>query len=360
MSEESKQKVALITGITGQDGSYLAEFLLEKKYIVYGIIRRSSSLNTERIDHIYVDRHEKEGGKLNLIYGDVTDSLSVNSIIAQTKPDEIYNLAAQSHVQVSFEIPEYTANVDALGTLRILESIRSNKLETKTKLYQASTSELFGKQEPGIPQNEKTPFYPRSPYACAKIYGYWIIINYREAYNIFAVNGVLFNHESIRRGPTFVTRKITRAVARIKLGVQECLYLGNLDSMRDWGHAKDYIEAMYLMLQQKSPEDFVIATGETHSVREFCEKAFAHAGIKLGWKGEKGTIKEVGVNEETGKEVIRIDEKYFRPTEVAFLWGEPKKAEEKLGWKRKISFEKLVEDMVLGDIELVEKKIKNE
>jgi len=347
-------KVALITGVTGQDGSYLSELLLSKGYTVYGVIRRSSSFNTKRVDHLYKDPHNET--KFKLIYGDITDYGNIVSILAKIKPHEIYNLAAQSHVQVSFQLPEYTANVDALGTLRILEGIRACGLEKHTRLYQASTSELYGKQEPGIAQSEKTPFYPRSPYAVAKLYAFWIIINYREAYGIYGVNGILFNHESERRGETFVTRKITLAAASIKLGQQDVMYIGNLDSKRDWGHAKDYVEAMWLMLQQEKPDDFVCATGETHSVREFCEKAFGHLGIKLQWKGEKGTVDEYGVDAETGKTIIKIDAKYFRPTEVAFLWGDPTKIETKLGWKRKIAFEELVELMVKSDYDVLSKK----
>jgi len=349
-----KPKVALVTGITGQDGSYLSEFLLEKGYTVYGIIRRSSSFNTGRIEHLYKDPHIPEA-RYRLLYGDLTDSANLIAIINQIKPDEIYNLGAQSHVKVSFELPEYTANVDAMGTLRILEAIRSAGLEKTCKLYQASTSELYGLVQEPI-QSETTPFYPRSPYAVAKQFSYWMIVNYREAYDIFAVNGILFNHESIRRGPTFVTRKITMAVARIKRGLQECLYLGNLDSKRDWGHAKDYVEAMWLMLQAEKPQDFVVATGETHSVREFCELAFGYAGIKLEWKGERGTVDEYGVDAATGKVILRIDERYFRPTEVDLLLGNPAKAENELGWKRKVTFDELVKDMVEGDLKLLDEK----
>lgn len=346
-------KVALITGVTGQDGSYLSELLLSKGYTVYGVIRRSSTFNTSRIDHIYKDPHIES--RFKLLYGDVTDSANVLSIVVQTQPDEIYNLAAQSHVKVSFEMPEYTANVDAVGTLRILEAIQSAKLTKKVRFYQASTSELYGKVVE-TPQSETTPFYPRSPYGVAKMYSFWITVNYREAYNLYAVNGILFNHESIRRGPTFVTRKVTMAVARIKKGKQDCLFLGNLDSKRDWGHAKDYVEAMWLMLQQEKPEDFCIATGETRSVREFCEKAFKVAGIDLKWQGETGTVDEIGVDAATGKAIVRIDPKYFRPTEVDLLLGNPAKAEKSLGWKRKVSFDDLVKEMVLGDLELVDQK----
>lgn len=339
-------KTALITGITGQDGAYLAEFLLNKGYIVHGIKRRSSSFNTERIDHLYKDPHDRNVN-FSLHYGDLTDSTNLIRIIQETQPDEIYNLAAQSHVQVSFETPEYTANSDAVGTLRLLEAIRILGLEKKTKFYQASTSELYGKVQE-IPQNEKTPFYPRSPYGAAKLYAYWITINYREAYNMFACNGILFNHESPIRGETFVTRKITMAIARIKKGLQKKLYLGNLDAKRDWGFAGDYVEAMWLMLQQDEPEDFVIATGETHSVREFAELAFKEVGIEIEWRG-KG-VKEVGVNTANGDILIEIDPRYFRPTEVDILVGDPSKAREKLGWEAKVGFEELVKIMVKGDM----------
>lgn len=321
---------------------------------MYGLIRRSSSFNTGRIEHLYKDPHIPEA-RYRLLYGDLTDSANLISVINQIKPDEIYNLGAQSHVKVSFELPEYTANVDGMGTLRILEAIRSAGLEKTCKLYQASTSELYGLIQEPI-QSETTPFYPRSPYAVAKQFSYWIVVNYREAYNIFAVNGILFNHESIRRGPTFVTRKITMAVARVKRGLQECLYLGNLDSKRDWGHAKDYVEAMWLMLQVDVPQDFVVATGETHSVREFCEKAFGYAGIKLEWRGETGTVDEYAVDAETEKVILRIDERYFRPTEVDVLWGNPAKAERELGWKRKVTFDELVRDMMEGDLKLLDEK----
>ena len=344
-------KKALITGITGQDGAYLAEFLLEKGYLVHGIKRRASSFNSARVDHLYQDLHE-EKVRFLMHYGDLTDSTNLIRIIQEVQPDEIYNLAAQSHVQVSFESPEYTANSDALGTLRILEAIRILGLENKTRFYQASTSEMYGKVKE-IPQKETTPFYPRSPYAAAKVYAYWITVNYREAYNIFACNGILFNHESPIRGETFVTRKITRAVARIKLGLQENIFLGNLDSKRDWGFAKDYVQAMWLMLQQDKPEDFVIATGETHSVREFVEIAFMEIGIKISWEGSG--LNEVGRDEATGKVLLRIDPRYFRPTEVEFLLGDPAKAKEKLGWQKKISFNELINMMVIEDIKEAER-----
>jgi len=354
-SSSEKCKVALITGVTGQDGSYLSELLLGKGYMVYGIIRRSSSFNTKRVDHLYKDPHYDT--KFKLLYGDMTDYGCIVSILTKTKPDEIYNLAAQSHVHVSFQLPEYTANVDAMGTLRLLEAIRTCGLEKTTKLYQASTSELYGKQEPGVLQNEHTPFYPRSPYAVAKLYSYWIVINYREAYGIHGTNGILFNHESERRGETFVTRKITIAASKIKLGLENCLFLGNLDSKRDWGHAKDYVEAMWLMLQQEKPDDYVVATGETHSVREFCEKAFGYLDIMIEWRGERGTPNEYGVDAATGKTIVKVDEKYFRPTEVAFLWGDPSKAEKTLGWKRHHSFDELVKGMVTSDYSLLSKKV---
>ncbi len=339
-------KKALITGITGQDGSYLAEFLLEKGYEVHGIIRRASTFNTERIDHIYQDPHETKK-KLFLHYGDLTDSTNLIRIIKDVQPDEIYNLAAQSHVKVSFETPEYTGNSDALGTLRILEAIRLLGLEKKTKFYQASTSEMFGATPP--PQSELTSFYPRSPYAAAKLYSHWITINYREAYGIFAVSGILFNHESPRRGETFVTKKVTRAAARISLGLQEKIYLGNLNAKRDWGHAKDYVRAMYMMLQQEEPEDYVIATGKQFSVRKFCEVVFKELGIELIWKGHG--LDEKGVDKKTGKVVIEIDTRYFRPTEVESLLGDPTKANKKLGWKAEISFHELVKEMVSTDFE---------
>lgn len=342
-------KVALITGITGQDGAYLAEFLLDKGYIVHGIKRRSSSFNTARIDHLYRDPHERNVNFF-MHYGDLTDSTNLIRIIQEVQPDEIYNLAAQSHVQVSFETPEYTANSDGLGTLRLLEAIRILGLEKKTKFYQASTSELYGKVQE-IPQKETTPFYPRSPYAAAKLYAYWITINYREAYGIFACNGILFNHESPIRGETFVTRKITMAAAKIKYGMQDRLYLGNIDAKRDWGFAKDYVEAMWLMLQQESPDDYVIATGETHSVREFTELAFKELGIDIIWQG-KG-VEEVGIDASTRKIIVEIDPGYYRPTEVELLIGDPSKAREKLGWKPKVKMEELAKIMIKADEEEV-------
>ena len=343
------KKTALITGVTGQDGAYLAEFLLAKGYQVHGIKRRSSLFNTDRIDHLYQDPHIPER-RFILHYGDLTDATNLIRIIQEVQPDEIYNLAAQSHVQVSFETPEYTANADALGTLRLLEAIRILGLEKKTRFYQASTSELFG-QVQETPQKETTPFYPRSPYAVAKLYAYWIVVNYREAYNIYACNGILFNHESPLRGETFVTRKITRAVARIKLGLQECLYLGNLDAKRDWGHARDFVVAQWLMLQQDEPEDYVIATGEQHSVREFCTLAFKDAGIELKWQG-KG-IDEVGMVGD--KILVAVDPRYFRPTEVITLLGDPSKARAKLGWKPKITFPELVAEMVCEDLQIAKR-----
>ncbi|MFI5296240.1 MAG: GDP-mannose 4,6-dehydratase [Thermodesulfovibrionales bacterium] len=344
-------KTALITGITGQDGAYLAEFLLEKGYAVHGIKRRASLFNTDRIDHLYKDPHER-GVKFKLHYGDLTDATNLIRIIQETKPDEIYNLAAQSHVMVSFETPEYTANSDALGTLRLLEAIRILGLSRKTRFYQASTSELYGKVQE-IPQTEKTPFYPRSPYGVAKLYSYWITVNYREAYDFFACNGILFNHESPIRGETFVTRKITRAVARIKLGLQEKLFLGNVNAKRDWGHAKDYIEAQWLILQQDTPDDFVIATGEQHSVREFVESSFHEVGIDLGWKGEGSD--EKGFDKGTGKVIVEIDKRYFRPTEVETLLGDPSKAKEKLRWTPKVGFKELVSEMVREDLKEAER-----
>lgn len=349
-------KVALITGITGQDGAYLAEFLLDKGYIVHGIKRRSSSFNTARIDHLYRDPHERNVNFF-MHYGDLTDSTNLIRIIQEVQPDEIYNLAAQSHVQVSFETPEYTANSDGLGTLRLLEAIRILGLEKKTKFYQASTSELYGKVQE-IPQKETTPFYPRSPYAAAKLYAYWITINYREAYGIFACNGILFNHESPIRGETFVTRKITMAAAKIKYGMQDRLYLGNIDAKRDWGFAKDYVEAMWLMLQQESPEDYVIATGETHSVREFTELAFKELGIDIIWQG-KG-VEEVGIDASTRKIIVEIDPGYYRPTEVELLIGDPSKAREKLGWKPKVKMEELAKIMIKADEEEVLKTYPSE
>lgn len=346
-------KTALISGITGQDGAYLASFLLRKGYAVHGVKRRSSLFNTARIDGLYEDLHEKDP-HFFLHYGDLTDASNLIRIIQQVRPDEIYNLAAQSHVKVSFETPEYTANSDALGTLRLLEAIRILGLEDHTRFYQASTSELFGKVRE-TPQSETTPFYPRSPYAAAKLYAYWITVNYREAYGIFASNGILFNHESELRGETFVTRKITRAAARIALGLQERTWLGNLDAKRDWGHAEDYVEAMWRILQHDRPDDFVIATGETHSVREFASLAFKEAGLELEWHG-KG-LDEKGVEAGTGRVLVEVDPRYFRPTEVELLLGDPSKAERELGWKRRVSFEDLVRRMVRYDMELFRKDI---
>jgi GDPmannose 4,6-dehydratase len=343
-------KVALVTGITGQDGSYLAEFLLAKGYTVHGIIRRSSSFNTGRLEHLYQDPHTEQR-RLILHYGDMTDSSCLSSIIYKVRPSEVYNLAAQSHVKVSFEVAEYTADVDAMGTLRLLEAIRSAGL-TKTRFYQASTSELYGKVVE-IPQSEKTPFYPRSPYGVAKLYGFWITVNYREAYGMFCCNGVLFNHESPRRGPTFVTRKITRAVAAIKQGTQDTIFLGNLDAKRDWGHAKDYVEAMWMMLQLEQPEDFVVCTGEQHSVREFVEKAFKQIDEEIRWEGEG--VNEVGVDAKSGKVRIRIDPAYFRPTEVETLLGDPTKCKQVLKWQHKVPFDELVREMVESDIKLAAK-----
>ncbi len=347
-------KKALITGITGQDGSYLAEFLLEKEYEVHGIKRRSSSFNTEKIDHLYQDPHS---AKKNFIlhYGDMTDASNLIGIIQKVKPDEIYNLAAQSHVKVSFEKPAYTSNTDALGTLRLLEAIRILGLEKKTKFYQASTSEMFSGDPKQTPQNEKTPFHPRSPYGVAKLYAYWITVNYREAYNIFACNGILFNHESPRRGETFVTRKITRAAARISLGLQEKLYLGNLNAKRDWGHSKDSTEAMWLMLQQEEPDDYVIATGKQHSVREFCEIAFNKIGIELEWAGVG--INEKGLCRKTKMVLVEVDPRYFRPSEVESLLGDPSKAKKQLNWSPKITFEEMVEEMVEHDLEEAKKDV---
>jgi GDPmannose 4,6-dehydratase len=338
---------ALITGITGQDGAYLADLLLAKGYEVHGIKRRTSLFNTQRIDHIFHDIHEA-GPKLYLHYGDLTDSTSLIRVIQETQPDEIYNLGAQSHVKVSFEEPEYTAESDAIGTLRLLEAIRILKMESKVRFYQASTSELYGLVQE-IPQKETTPFYPRSPYAVAKLYGFWIVRNYREAYKIFACNGILFNHESPKRGETFVTRKITRAAARISVGLQQKLYLGNMDALRDWGHARDYVEAMWLMLQHTMPEDFVIATGEQHSVREFVDIAFAKAGMPLEWKGSGEN--EVAICTKTGRELVAVDPRYYRPTEVETLLGDPTKANTVLGWKPKTSFMELVTEMMEHDLE---------
>ena len=349
-------KVALITGVTGQDGSYLAELLIEKGYEVHAIIRRSSSFNTERIEHLYFEqwvRDMKQRRALNLHYGDLTDSSSLIRIIQQIQPDEIYNLAAQSHVKVSFDVPEYTAEVDATGTLRLLEAVRILGLEQRTRIYQASTSELYGLVQE-IPQRETTPFYPRSPYGVAKLYGYWITKNYRESYGMFAVNGILFNHESERRGETFVTRKITLAAARIAQGMQDKLYLGNLDALRDWGYARDYVECMWLMLQHDQPEDFVIATGEQHSVREFTEKAFREAGIELRWEGSG--IEERGIDQATGRVLVEVDPQYFRPAEVETLLGDPSKAKQLLGWNpQKTSFDELVRLMVTHDMDYVRK-----
>ncbi|MDD4698395.1 MAG: GDP-mannose 4,6-dehydratase [Fermentimonas sp.] len=355
-------KTALITGITGQDGSYLAEFLLEKGYEVHGLMRRSSSFNTGRIEHLYLDEwvrdmHQKR--LINLHYADMTDSSSLIRVIQTVKPDEIYNLAAQSHVKVSFDVPEYTAEVDAVGTLRLLEAVRILGLEKKTRVYQASTSELFGLVQE-VPQRETTPFYPRSPYGVAKLYGFWITKNYRESYGMYAVNGILFNHESERRGETFVTRKITIAAARIAQGMQDKLYLGNLDAKRDWGYARDYVECMWLMLQHPEPEDFVIATGEMHSVREFCTLAFAEAGIDLRWEGEG--INEKGIEAETGRVIVEVDPKYFRPAEVEQLLGDPTKARTLLGWNpTKTPFSTLVKIMVQHDMRFVRKlKLKSD
>jgi GDPmannose 4,6-dehydratase len=362
-------KTALITGITGQDGAYLAEFLLNKGYMVHGIKRRSSLFNTDRIDHLYQDPHERNL-RLKLHYGDLTDSTNLIRIIQETQPDEIYNLAAMSHVHVSFETPEYTANADGIGTLRILEALRICGLTHKTKVYQASTSELYGLVQ-AVPQSETTPFYPRSPYAVAKLYGYWITVNYREAYGMYACNGILFNHESPIRGETFVTRKITRAAAKIVLGMQEKLFLGNLNAQRDWGHAKDYVEAMYLILQQEKPEDYVIATGVTTSVRDFVKMSFEDVGIKLAFKGEneneigvvesidENRLKELDItscNLEVGQEVVAVDPRYYRPTEVDLLIGDPTKAQTKLNWKPKYDLPALVKDMMKGDLKLMKKE----
>ncbi|MDZ7659242.1 GDP-mannose 4,6-dehydratase [Fodinibius sp.] len=343
----SRNKTALITGITGQDGSYLAELLLDKGYEVHGIKRRASLIKTDRVDHLYHDPHFK-GLPFYLHYGDMTDSTNLIRIIQETQPDEIYNLAAQSHVQVSFETPEYTADVDAMGVLRMLEAIRILGMENKTRFYQASTSELYGKVVE-TPQNEDTPFYPRSPYGAAKLYAYWITKNYREAYGMFAVNGILFNHESPRRGETFVTRKITRAAVRIAKGVQEKLFLGNLNAKRDWGHAKDYVKGMWLMLQQDDPEDLVLATGETTSVREFCEMAFKHVGIEIEWQGEGKN--EIGINKSDGEVIIEVDPQYFRPTEVDLLLGDSSRAQEKLNWEFSYTIDDLVKEMVEMDMD---------
>jgi GDPmannose 4,6-dehydratase len=344
-----KPKVALITGVTGQDGAYLAELLLKKGYEVHGVKRRSSSFNTGRIDHLYEDQHEA-GVRFFLHYGDMTDATNLIRLVQEVQPDEIYNLAAQSHVQVSFETPEYTANSDGVGTLRLLEAMRILGLKDKTRFYQASTSELYGKVRE-IPQSETTPFYPRSPYAAAKLYAYWITVNYREAYGYHASNGILFNHESPLRGETFVTRKITRAVAGIKLGLQDKIYLGNLDAKRDWGHARDYVEGMWRILQQDQPDDYVLATGETHAVREFVELSFAEIGCKVVWKG-KG-VDEVGIDKKTGKVLVEVDPRYFRPTEVDLLHGDPRKARKVLGWKHTTKFRDMVKEMVAADLKIV-------
>ncbi len=344
-------RIALITGITGQDGAYLAEFLLAKGYTVHGVKRRASSFNTDRIDHLYQDPHEMNV-RLKLHYGDLTDSTNLIRIIQEVQPDEIYNLAAQSHVGVSFETPEYTANADAVGTLRVLEAIRILGLEKKTRFYQASTSEMFGKVQE-IPQRETTPFYPRSPYGAAKVYAYWITVNYREAYGLFACNGILFNHESPLRGETFVSRKITRALTRIHVGLQETLHLGNLDSRRDWGHARDYVRAQWLMLQQNEPEDFVIATGKQFSVRDFVVAAGALLDMRIEWEGEG--VDEVGIDKATGRALVRVDPRYFRPTEVETLLGDPTKARQKLGWRAEIGFSELVAEMVAGDLEVAKR-----
>lgn len=361
-------KVALITGVTGQDGAYLAEFLLKKGYFVHGLKRRSSSFNTDRIDHLYQDQHE-QNVHFKLHYGDLTDSTNLIRIIQETQPDEIYNLAAMSHVHVSFEMPEYTANADGIGTLRLLEAVRILGLTERTKIYQASTSELYGLVQ-AVPQSETTPFYPRSPYAAAKMYAYWITVNYREAYSMFACNGILFNHESPLRGETFVTRKITRAAAKIALGLQKCLYLGNLSAQRDWGHAKDYIEAMWLILQQEKPEDFVIATGITTTVRDFVKMSFAELGIEVEFSGkdenEKGVIigvdeelaRNLGLNPENlflGSTIVQVDQKYYRPTEVDLLLGDPTKSKTQLGWEPKYNLATLVKDMVISDLHLMKK-----
>jgi GDPmannose 4,6-dehydratase len=341
-------KVALITGVTGQDGAYLADFLLAKGYNVHGIKRRASSFNTDRIDHLYQDPHEKDV-RLTLHYGDLTDSTNLIRIVQEVQPDEIYNLAAQSHVAVSFETPEYTANSDAVGTLRVLEAVRILGLEKKTRFYQASTSEMFGKVQE-IPQRETTPFYPRSPYGAAKVYAYWITVNYREAYGLYACNGILFNHESPMRGETFVSRKITRALTRIKVGLQETLHLGNLDSRRDWGHARDYVRAQWLMLQQETPEDFVIATGKQFSVRDFVVAAGSLLDMQIEWQGDG--VDEVGIDTVTGRKLVRVDPRYFRPTEVETLLGDATKARQKLGWTAEVSFPELVAEMVEADLDL--------
>ena len=355
MAQDTKRRVALITGVTGQDGAYLAEYLLGLGYIVHGIKRRSSSFNTQRVDHLYEDRH---AGNIPFLlhYGDMTDSTNLIRLVQQIRPTEIYNLAAQSHVGVSFESAEYTANADALGVLRLLEAIRILGMEKETRFYQASTSELYGLAQE-IPQTETTPFYPRSPYGVAKLYGYWITVNYREAYGMFASNGILFNHESPVRGETFVTRKITRGVARIEVGLDDTVYLGNLEAKRDWGHARDYVEGMHAILQADQADDFVLATGETRSVREFVELAFAEVGRRIQWRG-KG-IEESGIDKKSGKTVVRIDPVYFRPTEVDILIGDASKARQKLGWKPKTSFAELVKEMVAGDLEIAKQEVAN-
>ncbi|KAG6875686.1 hypothetical protein C0992_002838 [Termitomyces sp. T32_za158] len=354
--EYRKRKVALISGITGQDGSYLTELLLSKGYEVHGIIRRSSSFNTGRLYHLYKDRHEHRNN-FKLHYGDLSDSTNLVYIIAQVQPTEIYNLGAQSHVKVSFEMAEYTGDVDGLGTLRLLDAVRTCGLEKYIRFYQASTSELYGKVVE-TPQSETTPFYPRSPYGCAKLYAFWIVVNYRESYGMYACNGILFNHESPRRGRTFVTRKISRAAADISLGKQSCLYLGNLDAQRDWGHAKDYVEGMWMMLQQDSAEDFVLATGETHPVREFVIKAFKEVGIELEWSGSG--VDEQAIDVKTGRVVVKVDPQYFRPAEVDLLLGNPSKAERVLGWKRKVDFDSLVREMVQDDLKATKSLIENQ
>jgi len=348
-TKSAEPKTALITGITGQDGALLAELLLKKGYTVHGIKRRSSSFNTARVDHPYVDPH-REGARFFMHHGYLTDATNLIRIVQETQPTEIYNLAAQSHVQVSFETPEYTANADALGTLRLLEAIRILGMERQARFYQASSSELYGRVQE-TPQRETTPFYPRSPYAAAKLYAYWITVNYREAYGMHACNGILFNHEGPTRGETFVTRKITRAVAAIELGMQDRLYLGNLDSERDWGHARDYVEGMWMILQQDEPDDYVLATGEKHSVREFVERAFEHVGRRIAWRG--AGVKETGVDAKSGQILVEVDPRYFRPTEVDLLLGDPGKARQKLGWRHKTSFADLVRDMVDSDLALV-------
>lgn len=352
-AKDPSSKVALITGVTGQDGAYLAKLLLEKGYTVHGVKRRSSSFNTGRVDDLYLDPHEHKT-RFYMHYGDLTDATNLIRLVQEHQPDEIYNLAAQSHVQVSFETPEYTANADAIGTLRLLEAIRILKLENSVRFYQASTSELYGKVQE-VPQKETTPFYPRSPYAAAKLYAYWITVNYREAYGMHASNGILFNHEGPTRGETFVTRKITRAVAAIERGLQSKLYLGNLDALRDWGHARDFVEGMWLILQQEQPDDYVLATGEMHSVREFVELAFAHVGRKIVWRGSG--VDEAGIDEKTGTELVRIDPRYFRPTEVEQLLGDSSKARAKLGWSHKTKFKELVTEMVDSDLKLMDREI---